>query len=67
MAFWFEKSDVVTSDLTDKVVAAARLLGCDCAPEVTVGQVRPGVYSVRMSHDDWCRLLLARGLGNGSN
>jgi len=41
----------------EMIVAAklcARIGGCTCAPNVTLREVRPGVFIAGVAHDDWC-------------
>lgn len=41
-------------------VAAARLAGCNCSPDLDLSEEAPGIYRATVRHDPWCQLLRRR-------
>lgn len=51
------RSRFTEPELKAAIVAAARLAGCTCQPEVTIRTEAPDIHHGAVAHDKWCALL----------
>ena len=34
----------------------AKILGCNCNPDIVIRTLAPGIYDAEIYHDDWCKI-----------